>query len=112
MNEKKPKEVEFRFERIDGYKLIPVSGVWGGPTYRGEILMELFTECPQDVESAIHEVAQNGKLGSEIDRKPRPELERVIVQRKIQVAAILSPETAESIASWLLDKVKQLKEQK
>ncbi|MCI0455210.1 MAG: hypothetical protein L0Y68_09485 [Candidatus Dadabacteria bacterium] len=104
-----PKQVEYTFEKADGYRVIHVNGVWGGITPKGEIKIELFSESLKNPEFVIHEVSAEGQIGEEIKRIPEQELNRFTIVRELHVGAIMSPDTAEFIANWLLDKVKQAK---
>ncbi|HZX13164.1 MAG TPA: hypothetical protein VFF49_02040 [Thermodesulfobacteriota bacterium] len=107
-SEKKiPKEVEYKFEKADGYRVIHVNGVWGGVTPHGEIKIELFSESPTNPDLVIHEVTAEGQVGQEIERIPKLISNRLTIVREIHIGAIISPDTAESIANWLLNTVKQ-----
>ena len=105
-----PKEVQYKFERLEGYRVIPVDGVWGGITNNKLIRMELFSECPLWVESVSYKLS-DGTIGDEIDRTPKlDETEKVQVLRQIHIATVMSPITAKFIAEWLMKRYEETKD--
>ena len=99
------KQLTFRYLKDPSYRLIPVNGVWGGITPRGEIHLELFHESQAAPEVVIRSVTQKGELGKEIDHQPPREISRTVL-----VGVMLTEESAESIANWLHARVRQLRE--
>ncbi len=110
-NEKpKLKEVVYKFQKANDYRIIYVNGVWGGMNFPNEIRMELINDIAANPDLVIHEATSEG-VGKEIKRIPEFDGHTLTVIREIQVLAIMSPAVAEYIGNWLLDIVKQTKEQ-
>ena len=100
-----PTKITFRFSKDDDYRLIPVNGVWGGPTLRGDIRVEFFHESQALPEAITHGVTPEGQLGKELKRTPTGE-----AQRTVLVGMMLTAEQAESIGRWLQQKARQVRE--
>jgi hypothetical protein len=100
-----PRKITFRFEKDEDYRLIPVNGVWGGATPRGDILVDLFHESSTLPEVVTHAMAPGGQLGEEVQRTPTGE-----IQRKVLVGMVLTAEQAESIGRWLLETARKVRE--
>ena len=93
------KKVKFGFKRDDNYRLIPVNGVWGGATARGDIRVDFFYESIAMPNEVTHELTLDNRLGPELGRKPAQDLQRTVL-----VGMMLTPEQAESIGRWLQEK--------
>ena len=98
-------KITFRYEKDEDYRLIPVNGVWGGATPRGDILVDLFHESYTLPKVVTHAVTPDGQLGKEVKRIPTDE-----IQRKVLVGMVLTAEQAESIGRWLLGKARNVRE--
>lgn len=103
----KPQKIKFRFEKDDDYRIIPVNGVWGGTTPRGDIFVELFHESLPLPKEVTHAMSPDGRLGQEIERKPADP-----VHRTVFVGMALTAEHAESIGIWLQQKALQVRQQR
>ena len=101
-----PKKIAFHFEKDDDYRLISVNGVWGGPTPRGDIIVDLFHEAQSLPEKITHETTSDGRLGKEIERTPP-----ATWQRTLMVGMTLTAEHAESIGLWLQNAAREAREQ-
>lgn len=102
---KKLTELEFFFEHDPNYRIIAANGIWGGLTPRGDIQLDFFVEKQNTPESIRHELKETGVLGDELGRFPS----RKII-RRLQVGILLSAEQADSVANFIKDKVKELRE--
>ena len=100
-----PTKITFSFTKDEGYRLLSVNGVWGGPTPRGDILVNFFHESQAIPETVTHEVASAGQLGDELERAPKP-----VFQRTVLVGMMLTAEQAESIGRWLQEKARKVRE--
>jgi len=98
------KEISFRFERDPEYRVLVANGAWGGPTPRGEIMFDLFFEHA-DVPEEIAYMATPDGLGPEISRSPQTNY----IIRDALVGVVMTPENAESLGRWLLEKVSVMK---
>ena len=92
-----PTKITFRFKKDGDYRLIPVNGVWGGTTLRGDVMVSLFHESQSLPEAVTHEVTPDDKLGKELKRTPPP----IEFQRTLLVGMVLTAEQADSIGLWL-----------
>ena len=99
------KQLTFRYFKDPSYRLVPINGVWGGITSRGEIHMELFHESQALPEVVVRSLTAEGGLGKEVDHQPPREISRTIL-----VGVTLNEESAESVAKWLHARVRQLRQ--
>ena len=93
------KSVKFHFEQDDDYRLLPVNGVWGGVSPRGDIQADFFYESYTIPDEVTQAVAPDGSLGEELERK-----QSALLQRTILVGMMLTADQAESIGRWLQEK--------
>lgn len=98
------KEIGFRFERDPEYRVITANGAWGGITPRGELMFDLFFEH-LDMPEEIYYLATPDGLGPESRRVPDP----LMIVREALVGVVMTPENAESLARWLLEKVASIR---
>jgi hypothetical protein len=103
MSTVKPDALSFRFERDPGYRIVPVNGIWGGPTIRGDIRVELFYECQSTPVSVTNKVSSDG-LGDETTREPTAD----VFTRTLMVGMMLTAEQAQSIGQWLQQQAEQV----
>lgn len=94
------RKVTFFYSKSADYKLVPATGVYGGPTPTGHIRVEFHIDHPTNPIKLVHALTPEGRVGQELEREPP---ERTIT-REFQVGLILSPEVADSIGKWLQDK--------
>ena len=106
MSEKK-KHVKFIYNVDENYRTVYVNGVYGGITPRGDIHCSFFIEYNAIPEEEAFEVSE-GKLGKKLDQ-PK---EFTLLNRDLRVGLFLKADDAESIANWLLDKVRILRGEK
>jgi hypothetical protein len=95
----KSKKVTIYYPKADHYRLLPVTGAFGGPTPSGDILAEFFIERKTAPEKMIVEIS-DGTL-NELSR----EGERHV--RELQVGILIRPDVAHAIGVWLIEKAKQ-----
>src|SRR5262245_50628174 len=99
-------DVVFDHERSPDYRIIAVTGIWGGLVPSGQVMFDLVTELIRNPNRVRHDVTQDGKLGPEKSREPS---ERIIL-RYSQVGVMVTPDVAERMGQWLLDRAKQARE--
>lgn len=95
-------KIVVEYKESPDYRVIPANGAWGGLTPRGQVMMALYVEHANTPRSVTHDV-QEGKLGPEISR----ETSSGTFIRQLQVGIMMDPDTAESVAKWLLGKVEE-----
>ena len=105
-NVETPNKIRFRFKKDDNYRIVPVNGIWGGPTPRGDIRVDFFHESQSLPEVVEHEMTPEGTLGKELGQRS-PE-----IQRTVSVGIILTVEQADSIGRWLQKKALDVRKQR
>ncbi|MEW6116314.1 MAG: hypothetical protein AB1553_05375 [Nitrospirota bacterium] len=87
------------FSRKDkDYKIIPVSGVWGGLTPHGLVNCEFFIERLELPERIVVDEA-----GKEISQHPN----RQYITREIMIGLMMRPEVARSVGEWLIQRAEE-----
>src|SRR5262245_37169721 len=99
----RPELLEFKFERDPNYRFVPVNGIWGGPTLRGDIRVEFFYEHQTTPGTVTNRVNEDGSLGEEAKR------DAATFTRTLMVGMMLTADQAESIGQWLQERAKQVK---
>ena len=105
-NVETPNKIRFCFKKDDNYRIVPVNGVWGGPTLRGDIQVDFFHESQLLPEVIEQEVTPEGTLGKELDRRSSE------IQRTVLVGIMLTVEQADSIGRWLQQKALDVRKQR
>ena len=95
-----PQRITVLFRKDENYRLIPVNGVWGGVTSRGDIQVDLYHESLMRPSEVTHDLTPQGAIGPETARKPSQPL----IERTVLVGMMLTAEQADSIGRWLRDK--------
>lgn len=106
MVDEKKGTVKFIHKFPDDYRIVPANGAWGGISPRGDLLMHFFVEHTAVPEIEIKSLNEDGTLAS---KKIKNEIE---VVRDMQFGVMLTVEQANSLAYWILDKVKSFEEAK
>ncbi len=99
------REIIFRFERDPEYRIITANGAWGGITPRGELMFDLFFEHIDLPEEVTYMATPDG-LGPESSRSPNP----TPIVRDALVGVVMTPENAENLGRWIIEKVSMLKQ--
>lgn len=93
------KKITFGFTQDSNYRFIPVNGVWGGVTSRGDVKVDFFYESFRVPAEVTHELTRDSRIGKELDRQPEQYCERTVM-----VGMMLTVEQADSIGRWLQEK--------
>jgi len=104
-----PNEARFLFRRDSAYRMSPVSGAFGGVTPSRQILAEFYVEYQQAPDEIVHQLSPIGTLGEELSRYPNPAGPTYI--REALLGVMMPADVAESIANWLLEKVREARNQ-
>jgi hypothetical protein len=99
----KTQKIVIDYKESPDYRVVAANGAWGGLTPKGDIMMSLYIEHAKTPLTVTHSV-DAGKLGPEIDR----DTAGTAITRHLQVGVMMSPQTAETVANWLLGKVEDL----
>jgi hypothetical protein len=93
-------DLKIEFRKVSDYKLIPVTGAWGGLSPQGEIIFDLFVEKREAPKSVTIRI-ENGKAPLEIQR------EEGVTVRESQIGIVVRPDIALSIGKWLIEKARE-----
>ncbi len=93
------RQVRVFYVKSEHYMLLPATGVFGGVTPIGDILVEFFVDRQTPPESIVLEI--DPPKASEIEKVG----ERFI--RELQVSFLLRADRAHSIGKWLIEKAAQ-----
>lgn len=104
MAEKKVDRVKFGFIKDEGYRLVPINGVWGGATPRGDIRADFFYESYTVPTEVTHRLTPPGQVREELERKVPQHL-----QRTVFVGMMLTVEQADSIGRWLQQQAREMR---
>jgi hypothetical protein len=93
---------EIVYKRSNDYRIIPVSGAWGGATPQSDLCVELYVE---HVTYPEKEIIKKNELTNQ--HKAEPQGEQKLV-RELQVGLLLRADIAYNIGNWLINKAEQL----
>lgn len=89
------------YEEPDDRPTVVASGAYGGPSPDGSVVVaHLFTEYGTIPSIEEHEVEEGGVVNLESGNR----IKRGDVTRRIQATVVLSPESAERLGKFLLEK--------
>jgi len=98
-------EIKIFFRRNPDFKMMPVSGVWGGLTPQGNVYCDFFFEKAEIPENVVMEVGEGAVPAKEVGRNPQTQM----FIREVVVGLSMQPEIARSIGQWLIDKADEFK---
>ena len=98
-----PDKIAFSFQKDPHYRVVPINGVWGGPTIRGDIRVEFFYECQATPDTLVQAVKPDGTVGEIIEGQTQQ-----VFTRTVMVGMMLTPLQADSIGKFLQEKAKVL----
>lgn len=91
------KDVTVHFTKAPDYRLLPVSGAWGGPSLVGDIVVDFFVEKITAPDTVVMRMQPSG-VATEVSRSEQQNI------REIQVGLVLRPDVALSVGNWLVEK--------
>lgn len=95
--------ISISFEESPHHHTAPVNGAWGGPTPDGQIVAALYQErntIPDIIEVEVQDGVADPSKGDRISRGD--------ILREIQATLVMSPEAAQRIGEWLIEKSMQV----
>jgi hypothetical protein len=104
------KSVKFIYTGLDRIEPIAVNSIYGGVTPRGELLCHFLYEYPElptmeTVPLVAGEVQRDKAVRSfPTERGP----DEAVLRRDIKVSLVIPIQQVNSIATWMLDKLKQI----
>ncbi|AAX17424.1 MULTISPECIES: hypothetical protein [Borrelia] len=102
------KEIIYRFEKAEDYKLVPINNIYGSVTNTGEIFCDLVFESTEIPEEIVYTKTKEGVL-EEISGEFKGSKEKIILINSF-VGISITKDTAKNIAYWLLKKVDELED--
>jgi hypothetical protein len=103
--DKPDKQLTFLFDTAEGYRVVAANGIWGGLTVRGDFQFDFIVDYTTPPDQVVNDIS-GGDLTVEQSRFPPDRT----VTRMRQVGVLLSISNAESVARFILEKVKTVKE--
>ena len=97
-------DVNIFYRKSSDFKMLPISGIWGGLTAQGYLYCELFFEKAETPESILIHV-EEGKKPHEGGQRP----ETLMFVRESLVGLSMQPEIARAIGEWLIKNADQFK---
>jgi len=102
MPEDVPKAVPFHYIKSNSFRVLHTDGVVGSVTPSGLIFLGLYSERAAIPQIMVHEVTEEGQVGSE---RPEERVGKQGIVREVEIGATMSAETAATIISWLQEKI-------
>jgi len=93
-------EIKITFKRAADYRMIPVTGAWGGVSPQGEIIFDLFVE-KLEVPESVQIKVEPGHPPVEIGRQGQVHV------RESQIGVVVRPDIARSLGEWLIQKANE-----
>ncbi|MBU0609048.1 MAG: hypothetical protein KKI08_14275 [Armatimonadetes bacterium] len=100
-----PQQITFLPMESPQYRLVPISGVFGGLTLGGMVWADLFFEHGPMPKTITHEITSQG-IGKETARTGI-DLGHPCVERRSEIGVVMSLDTARVVAKWLTEKIKE-----
>jgi len=94
------KTIKIQYEEAKDYRMIPVTGIWGGIAPNGEIFADFFVERQKTPTLTILEIDESGKILKDAQTGQK-------YIREKQIGIILRPDIALSIGNWIVKKAKE-----
>lgn len=95
------KDITVHFTKAPDYRLLPISGAWGGPSLVGDIVVDFFVEKITTPDQVVMRVEPTG-AAEEVSRSEQKNI------REIQVGLVLRPDIALSVGNWLVKQANQV----
>ena len=93
-------EVDIKFTTSEDHKTTYANGVYGGTTSRGDLHMDFVTDHSERPRSQRFKVNKDGSLGRQVGEEGGDD-----IIRERQFSVFLKPDTAFSVATWMLAKI-------
>jgi hypothetical protein len=103
MAERRKKHLTITNKTIDGFRIYPAEGAFGGIKPSQMFQINFYVEYPNIPTDITHELTPEGKLGEQLDQK-------VVggdFVREVQCAVQMTLQQAEALARWILSTLDQ-----
>jgi hypothetical protein len=94
------RKVTINYIKSNFHRLIRIDAVRGGITPDGEIYIELCSERPTMPQQVVLTLDQDGEVQGKSESPP---INLPTFDREVEVSAVMSSETALSLADWLIE---------
>lgn len=102
----KERRARFDYIKSNYFRVIHVDGMFGGNSPRaGTIQMAVWNERWPIPRQMVHEIEQDGKIGTEI---PMERLTRNAIVREVEAQFLMDIGTARAMSDWLREKIAEL----
>jgi hypothetical protein len=101
-------EINIKYAKSIDYKMVSISGVWGGADPQGNVTCEFYLEKVDHPDSVKITVDDESKV---VKEEPQKKGKEELV-REIQVGMSLNPQLARSIGQWLVKKADDFEKMK
>jgi hypothetical protein len=101
-----PDKIKFHYIKGNFFRVVHVDGVFGGLSPTGEISASLFSQRPPIPQLTVQALKSKNELGEEIVAE---RVSKDGLVREMEVSLVLSPQVAEALAKWLMERVEQHK---
>ncbi|MBW1956066.1 MAG: hypothetical protein JRI83_10155 [Deltaproteobacteria bacterium] len=99
---KKTKTINFEYKISPNFAIYSISGAYGGINAQGQINANFFFERPAIPKTITYSLEPDGQLGEELKEDKKD-----AIIRDILFGISMTPNTAKSLAVWLLEKVEK-----
>lgn len=94
-------KARINFSKAEGYKLVPVTGAWGGVSPQREIIIDFYIDQRSNPTYLDIEVEDGQAVEKKREPDPQP------IERLIQFGVAVRPDIARIIGKFLIDKADQ-----
>jgi len=95
-----PDSLTFDYIKSNLFRVIRVDGAHGGITPKGAIQIALYSERHAIPQQEIYNIKSTGELG-----KIKSTTTRGTIVREVEIEALMEPEVAKALRSWLDDRI-------
>ena len=100
------KTIKFRYIFADNYNPTLASGVYGGVTPDGRLVVNFFLERQGLPHSETYELSDAGLLGNEVSQEPEDYRQTLV--RFVNMGVVLDLKSAKVISEWLGKQIQEL----
>lgn len=98
--------IDFHYIKSNSFRVVHADGVYGGPTPRGYIVLNFYSERVPIPQKITQEITSAGQLGGEIDQMGKGG-----IVREVEVGVTIDVPHAKSLIQWLQEKVDVMEKQ-
>lgn len=103
-------EFKIKYKKSIDYKMVPVSGVWGGLSAEGNVTCEFYLEKVDHPDSTT--IIVDDKKRIIVDKAAAGKSLTNSLIREFQVGMSITPQLAKAIGQWLINKANEFEKAK